>query len=229
MPVPSPDKLVRVREGLTTRPYKNCIVTETIQEAERTGPLVDDLGTIRIMNWKKPMRVATWNVRSLYRSGFAKVLEIELERYGIQIAALQEIRWPEVGRCDLDKGVIYHSGRKDDRHEEGVGFYVSKNVSTAVIEFEGINSRIARMRMNARWFKVTMIVLHAPTEDSEEEVKDQWYDEVQEVLNKVPGHDMLIVLGDMNAKVGKEVAAFRGTIGAHSLHDISNNNGIRLV
>ena len=40
---------------------------------------------------------------------------------------------------------------------------------------------------------------------------------------------MLIILGDMNAQVGKEVAAFQGTIGRHSLHEESNDNGIRMA
>ena len=56
----------------------------------------------------------------MYRGGFANVLEDELERYGIQVAALQEIRWPEVGKCETAKGVIYYSGRNDGRHEEGL-------------------------------------------------------------------------------------------------------------
>ncbi|XP_064106949.1 craniofacial development protein 2-like [Macrobrachium nipponense] len=129
----------------------------------------------------------------------------------------------------MDKGVIYYIGREDGRHEEGVGFYISKKINTAVVEFEGISSRIARIRMTAKWFKITVITLHAPTEDSEEDTKDRWYSEVQEVLNKVPGHDMLIILGDMNAKVGKEIAAFKGTMGTHSLHENSNDNGIRLA
>lgn len=41
-------------------------------------------------------------------------------------------------------------------------------------------------------------------------------------------HDIKIILGDMNAKVGRELA-FRPTIGKHSLHEISNDNGERLV
>ena len=33
----------------------------------------------------------------------------------------------------------------------------------------------------------------------------------------------------MNAKIGKEIQAFRGSIGSHSLHHESNDNGIRLA
>ena len=40
---------------------------------------------------------------------------------------------------------------------------------------------------------------------------------------------MLIILGDLNAKVGRETAAFTGILGEHSLHAVSNDNGLRLA
>ena len=39
---------------------------------------------------------------------------------------------------------------------------------------------------------------------------------------------MNIVIGDFNSKVGKE-NIYKGTIGKHSLHDITNGNGLRLI
>jgi hypothetical protein len=39
---------------------------------------------------------------------------------------------------------------------------------------------------------------------------------------------MKILLGYFNAKVGRE-DIFKPTIGNHSLHEISNDNGVRLV
>jgi hypothetical protein len=39
---------------------------------------------------------------------------------------------------------------------------------------------------------------------------------------------MKILLGDFNAKVGRE-DNFKPTIGNESLHEISNDNGVRLV
>jgi hypothetical protein len=37
-----------------------------------------------------------------------------------------------------------------------------------------------------------------------------------------------ILLGDFNVKVGRQ-AIFKPTIGNESLHEISNNNGVRVV
>jgi hypothetical protein len=48
------------------------------------------------------------------------------------------------------------------------------------------------------------------------------------VFDKFPKYHMKILLGDFNAKVGRE-DIFKPTIGDDSLHEISNDNGVRLV
>jgi hypothetical protein len=59
-------------------------------------------------------------------------------------------------------------------------------------------------------------------------VKDSFYEELQSVFDKFPKYHMKILLGDFNAKVGRE-DFLKPTIGKESLHEISNNNGVRLV
>jgi hypothetical protein len=59
-------------------------------------------------------------------------------------------------------------------------------------------------------------------------VKDSFYDELERVFNKFPKYHMKILLGDLNAKVGRE-DIFKRTIGNESLHEISNDNGVRVV
>jgi hypothetical protein len=48
------------------------------------------------------------------------------------------------------------------------------------------------------------------------------------VFDKFPEHNMKILLGDLNAKVGRE-DIFKPTIGNESVHEICNDNGFRLV
>ena len=73
-----------------------------------------------------------------------------------------------------------------------------------------------------------MICIHAPTEDKSEEEKDMFYDDLNKVYNKSPRRDIKLILGDMNAKVGTE-EFYQPTIGRHSLHTVSNENGTRLI
>jgi endonuclease/exonuclease/phosphatase family metal-dependent hydrolase len=50
---------------------------------------------------------------------------------------------------------------------------------------------------------------------------------VEHVFDKFPKYHMKILLGDFNAKVGKE-DIFKPTIGNESLHEVSNDNRVRL-
>ena len=151
-----------------------------------------------------------------------------MEKYGIQIATLQEIIWPGIGKHRVENGSILYSGKENVR-AEGVGFYLTKRAEQALMGFQPISSRIATLRIRAQWFNITMICVHANTNETEGEVKDEWYEQLQEVLDKVPKHDLTILLGDLNAKVGREIEAFQGVLGRHSLRPHSNDNGIRLA
>jgi hypothetical protein len=69
---------------------------------------------------------------------------------------------------------------------------------------------------------------HSPTEDKANEEKDSFYDELDEIYGKCPKRDCKIIIGDMNDKVGKE-QIYSPVIGKHSLHEMSNDNGMRLI
>jgi hypothetical protein len=70
--------------------------------------------------------------------------------------------------------------------------------------------------------------VHAPREDKGNDVKDSFCEELGRVFDQFPRYDMRILLGDFNAKVGRE-SIFKPTIGNESLHEISNGNGVRVV
>jgi exonuclease III len=61
-----------------------------------------------------------------------------------------------------------------------------------------------------------------------DDVKDSFYEELERVFDKFHKYHMKILLGDFNSKVGRE-DIFKPTIGNESLHEISNDNGVRLV
>jgi hypothetical protein len=70
--------------------------------------------------------------------------------------------------------------------------------------------------------------VHAPYEDKGDDVKDSFYEKVGRVLDQFPRYDMKILLGDFNAKVGRE-SIFKPTMRNESLHEINNDNGVRVV
>ena len=56
---------------------------------------------------------------------------------------------------------------------------------------------------------------YAATEDKEENIKVQFYEELERTQEGEPKHDVTITLGDMNAKLGKE-KVFSEVIGRHT-------------
>jgi hypothetical protein len=53
-----------------------------------------------------------------------------------------------------------------------------------------------------------------------------FYEELEQVFDKLPKYHMNILLGDFNAKVGRE-DIFKPPTGNESLPEVSNDNGLR--
>jgi exonuclease III len=84
------------------------------------------------------------------------------------------------------------------------------------------------MTLRGRWCHIIVLNVHSPTEDKTEDVKDSFYEELECMFHKFPKYHTIILLGEFNAKVGTE-DVFKPKIGNESLHEISNDNGVRLV
>jgi hypothetical protein len=61
-------------------------------------------------------------------------------------------------------------------------------------------------------------------EDKTKEIKEQFCDDLQSTFDKVPKSDLTIILGDANAKLGKE-PVYQKINGRHTLHEVTNRNG----
>ena len=68
----------------------------------------------------------------------------------------------------------------------------------------------------------------APSEDKSDYLKDSFNEELEQVFGHYPRYHMKILLGDINAKVWRE-NIFKPKIGNESLHQDSNDNGVRIV
>jgi endonuclease/exonuclease/phosphatase family metal-dependent hydrolase len=82
--------------------------------------------------------------------------------------------------------------------------------------------------LRGRWCNIFVLNVHAPCEDKSDDVKDSFYEELARVFDQFPRYDMNILLGDFNAKVGRE-DIFKPTVGNKSPHETSNDDGVRAV
>jgi hypothetical protein len=78
------------------------------------------------------------------------------------------------------------------------------------------------------WSQIILLNAHASTGNKTDDVKDSFYEELECIFNEFPEYHMKILLGDFSAKLGKE-DIFKPTVGNESLHEISIDNGVRVV
>jgi hypothetical protein len=107
-------------------------------------------------------------------------------------------------------------------------FFLHKRIISAVERVQYASDRMSYIILRGHWFHSIFLNVHAPTEDKIDDMKDSFYEELEHAYDKFPKYHMKILLGDFNAKVGRE-DIFKPTIGNESLHEIRNYNGVRVV
>ena len=110
----------------------------------------------------------------------------------------------------------------------GTGFCVHHRIVSAVKRVEFVSDRVSYIVLRGRWCNIIVLNVHAPSEDKSDDSKDSLYEELEQVFDHFPRYHLKILLGDFNAKVGRE-NIFKPTIGNDSLHQDSNDNGVGIV
>ena len=70
----------------------------------------------------------------------------------------------------------------------------------------------------------SITVVYAPTKDAEEESKEEFYDSLQATGGKIPKHNMIIIMGDLNARVGTENCNHESTHGKYGMEAMNDND-----
>ena len=73
-----------------------------------------------------------------------------------------------------------------------------------MLGYNSVNDRILTVRIWSKPANTTIIQIYAPTSNATEVDVDEFYSKLQDTVDKCHKGDMLILLGDFNAKVGNE-------------------------
>ena len=100
----------------------------------------------------------------------------------------------------------------------GIGMFLSQMAYRSLLNVESISSRIMIVTFNGNP-KVTVMSCYSPRNCSEEEEAQEFYDQLTELIKQVPKHSILLIGGDMNAKIGTDDCK------GDSFHINTNRNG----
>ena len=137
----------------------------------------------------------------------------------------REISWIGMGEFNSDDHYIYYCGQESLRRN-GVAIMVNKRVQNAVLGCNLKNDRMISVRFQGKPFNTTVIQAYAPTSNAEEAEVEQFYEDLQNLLQITPKKDVLFIIGDRNAKVGSQETP--GVTGKFGL-GVWNEIGQRLI
>ena len=160
-------------------------------------------------------------------AGSLMVAARELARYKLDVADVQEVRW--------DKGGTVREGDYNFSMEKETKIIISEQrlfVPHRIVSkdkrAEFVSDRMSYIVLRGRWCNIIVLNVHAPSGEKSDSSKDGFYEELEQGFDHFPKYNMKILLGDFKAKVGRENIS-KPTVGNESLHQDSNDNGVRIL
>lgn len=147
-------------------------------------------------------------------------------RLEIDIMGISETWWKESGVEEVGDFTLYYSGNDANQHRKGVGIILSKQYVRCVMECVPLSDRMMMIKLKGSPLNVNLIQVYAPTADSDEDEIESFYHNLKQLLKSTKQHEITLIIGDFNAKVGSEKTT--GVTGAFGLGE-RNDRGSRLV
>ena len=141
---------------------------------------------------------------------------------------LSEVRWPGKGEMSKDGYKIIYSGMEDGGHQQGVAMILGEEAARALIGYKLIGPRMMKARFNTASGKATIIQVYAPTTSATEQEIEEFYEELQQMVQEISSQDITIIMGDFNARVGRDWRTWRGALGKQGYGE-ENERGERLL
>ena len=175
----------------------------------------------------RTLQVACMNVRGC-SSSEEKRLEIGemFDRRKLDVCALSETKMLGVGERMFGRVKGRVSGVSRGRAREGVAILVKDWLLEWVREWREVSSRIMWVKIKVGCDTFVFVSVYAPGNERSEAERVEFWTELNDCVSGFRASEKLIVLGDMNARVGNEV--MEGVVGSFGVPG-RNENGASLV
>ena len=162
-------------------------------------------------------------------TGKLEVVKQEMTRVNIDILGISELRWTGMGEFNSDDHYIYYCGQESLRRN-GVAIIVNKRIPNAVLGCNLKNYRMVSICFQGKPFNITVIQVYTPTSNAEEAEVEQFYEDLQDLLELTPQKDVLFIIGDWNAKVrSQEIAGLTDKFGLGVQNEAGQENTLGIA
>ena len=117
--------------------------------------------------------------------GKLEVVKQEMARVNISILGISELRWTGMGEFNSDDHYICYCGQESVRRN-GVAIIINKRFRNAVLGCNLKNDRMMYFHFQGKPFNIMVIQVYAPTSNTEEAEVEQFYEDLQDLLELTP-------------------------------------------
>ena len=135
--------------------------------------------------------------------GKLEVVKQEMARVNIDILGISKLRWTGMGEFNSADHHIYYCRQESLRRNE-VAIIVNKRVQNTVLGCILKNNRMISVNFQGKLFNITVSQAFALISNAEEAEVEQFYEDLQDLLELTPNKGVLFIKGDWNAKVGSQ-------------------------
>ena len=219
----------------------------TCSPSSPQGHVIEPSSLSSFLKPRCPVHIAAFNVRTLRQTGQQAALVRTLDSLAIDICCISETRIQDPSVVSeltapslTTRYFLRTSGTPElaAAGQAGVGIVLSSRAEASVVDWIPINSRLCAVRIETAVRTDAMastrrclfvVSAYAPTNCSSDTSKDEFYSELYGLLRMARSSDITLVLGDMNARVGRLTSSELRLGGNFGLDSTRSDNGERLL
>lgn len=187
-----------------------------------------DMKSPKLISTTSEMHITTFNACTLSKPFYLAELVDSMERHNLSIVCIQEHRFfhtepIKYHQLSSEYTLLTSSAILNEANASvgGVGIVLNSDSLDSLLSAESITSRILILTFAGNP-KTSIICCYCPHNQSPEEEVSSFYQELSEVMEQIPAHNVVFLCGDFNAQLGTDSVL-------HSYHAHTNRNGEHLV
>ena len=140
------------------------------------------------------------NVGSM--TGKGRELADMMERRKVDILCVQETKWKgSKAKCIGGGFKLFYHGT--DGRKNGVGVILKEQYAKSVLEVKRVSDRVMSVKLEMEGVIMNVVSAYAPQVGCEMDEKEEFWSELDEVVERVPGGERLMIGADLNGHVGE--------------------------
>lgn len=184
------------------------------------------LHLLHFLHAKHESSFGFWNLqRSLSRDTTQLTeLSAKLASSGVSTCGLAGAWSWDSGRKEGDGcTVLWSGGGTGVGHSQGVGLFLRPREAACLQHWEAVSDRLLWARFSGT-INLSIVVTYAPVSQQNgrsaaesRRRRKEYFEDVERLLDRIPGLDFQLILGDFNSRVGRACGSDNGVLGRHGL------------